>query len=143
MATLDRAIEIVVEADRNQQDKAGAPYILHPLRVMMSFETEKEMTVAVMHDVVEDSLWTAERLRDEGFSEEIVQAVACVTKVIGESYEQFAERTKTDELARRVKIADLEDNMDMRPIAELTGQDLERFHKYHRAWQTFSEGKMH
>ena len=138
MATLERAIEIAVEAHKGQKDKVGAPYILHPLRVMMSFNSEIEMTTAVLHDVIEDSEWTADKLRQEGFSEEIVEAVECVTKVEGETYEKFVQRSKTSPLARRVKIADLEDNMDMSRISNVTEQDLERLRRYHRAWQVLS-----
>ena len=140
MATLERAIQIAVEAHRGQKDKAGAPYILHPLRVMMSFNSEKEMTVAVLHDVIEDSDWTAEQLRDEGFSKEIILAVECVTKRKGESYEDFVERSKRNPIARKVKIADLEDNMNIFRIGKLTEDDLKRLERYHRAWQMLSKG---
>jgi (p)ppGpp synthase/HD superfamily hydrolase len=141
VSTLERAIQIAVEAHRGQKDKAGAPYILHPLRVMLSFDTETEMIVAVLHDVIEDSSWTASRLRAEGFSEEIVEAVECVTTVEGEPYEDFVDRAKSNPIARRVKIADLEDNMDVRRIADPGDKDGERLKKYHRTWKTLSRGQ--
>ena len=139
MATLERAIEIAVEAHKGQKDKAGASYILHPLRVMMSFDSEIEMTTAVLHDVIEDSSWTASRLRDEGFSEEIVESVLCVTKKEGESYEEFVERSKKNPLARKVKLADLEDNMNLSRISNITEKDLRRLKRYHRAWQVLND----
>jgi (p)ppGpp synthase/HD superfamily hydrolase len=133
-------IEIAAEAHKGQKDKAGAPpYILHPLRVMLRFDTEKEMTVAVLQDVVEDSSWTGEKLRREGFSEEIVEAVECVTKVEGESYEDFVQRSKSNSLARKVKIADLEDNMNLLRISELSGEVLQRQERYHRAWRVLAD----
>src|SRR4051812_31424399 len=118
MSTLERAIAIAAEAHAGQVDKAGAPYILHPLRVMLSVETTDERIVAVLHDVVEDCPgWTAERLRDEGFSTAVLRGVDAVTKRDGESYESFVVRAAADPLGRAVKIADLRDNMDLRRIA--------------------------
>ena len=107
MSTLERAIEIAMKAHKGQMDKAGAPYILHPLRVMMSLDSESEMIVGILHDVIEDSAWTAEQLREEGFSEEIIEALDCLTKREGESYEDFIDRAKLTPLSHRVKIADL------------------------------------
>ena len=77
---LERAIEIAVEARKGQLDKGGNPYILHPLRVMMSVDLELEKIVAVLHDVVEDSNWTFEALLAEGFSIEVIEALKSVTK---------------------------------------------------------------
>ena len=77
---LERAIEIAVEAHKGQLDKGGNPYILHPLRVMMSVDLELEKIVAVLHDVVEDSNWTFEALLAEGFSNEVIEALKSVTK---------------------------------------------------------------
>src|SRR5688572_12689020 len=112
MATLEDAIAIAAQAHRRQKDKAGAAYILHPLRLMMRMKTESEKIAAILHDVVEDTGWTIEMLRDQDFSEEVLEAVECLTKREGESYEEFIERAGTNPVARRVKIADLEDNMD-------------------------------
>jgi len=138
MSTLERAIEIAVQAHKGQTDKAGAPYILHPLRVMMSFSTETEMTVAVLHDVVEKSSWTISQLSDAGFSMEILQAVECVTRRDDESYADFLERNKTNPIGRRVRIADIEDKLDLRRFDDLTDTDLQRLQRYHRAWRVLS-----
>ena len=135
VATLEDAISIAAEAHRGQRDKAGAPYLLHPLRLMLRMDSEAAMAAAVLHDVVEDSGCTLERLRERGFSEEVVEAVACLTHRDGESYEEFVERLKANPLARRVKIADLEDNMNMLRIGQLGPKDLRRLEKYHRAWR--------
>ena len=89
---------------------------------------------AVMHDVVEDSDWTLERLRTEGFSEEVLEAIECLTHKDGESYDDFIERVRTNSVASRVKIADLEDNMNIRRISKLTSGDLQRLEKYHKVW---------
>ena len=123
IATLEDAILIAAEAHKGQTDKAGACYILHPLRMMMKMKTEAEMMTAILHDVIEDSVWTIEKLRDAGFPEEVLKAVEGVTNREGESYEQFIERAGRNPIARQVKIADLEDNMNMQRIKEIKPKD--------------------
>ncbi len=139
MATLERAILIAAQAHLGQLDKAGAPYILHPLRMMMRMESEVAMIAAALHDVVEDSDWTLERLRGEGFSEEVLKAVDCLTSREGESYDEFISRVRGSAIARQVKIADLEDNMNVKRIGEMTPKDLARIEKYHRAWRALTQ----
>jgi (p)ppGpp synthase/HD superfamily hydrolase len=139
MATLEKAIQIAAQAHEGQKDKSGAPYILHPLRMMMRMESETAMIAAVLHDVVEDSDWTLEQLRGEGFSEEVLQAVNCLTNRDGESYDDFIARVETNSVARQVKIADLEDNMNVKRIGEMSPKDLARIEKYHRAWRALTE----
>src|SRR5262252_164275 len=139
MATLERAILIAAQAHLGQRDKGGAPYILHPLRMMMRMESEAAMMAAVLHDVVEDSDWTLEQLRDEGFSEEVLQAVDCLTNRDGEGYDEFIARVRANAIASQVKIADLEDNMNVKRIGEMTPKDLARIDKYHRAWRALTQ----
>ena len=139
--TLEDAIALAVEAHRGQRDKAGQTYILHPLRVMMRLETEMERMVAVLHDVVEDSPWTLERLRGLGYPEEVLGALDCLTKREGETYEAFIERLLPNPLARRVKRADLEDNMDVRRLPAVTAKDAERLARYRAAWARLREAE--
>lgn len=139
MATLERAILIAAQAHLGQRDKAGAPYILHPLRMMMRMESEAAMIAAALHDVVEDSDWTLEQLRGEGFSEKVLQAVDCLTRRDSESYDEFIARVRANAIARQVKIADLEDNMNVKRIGEMTTKDMARIEKYHRAWRILTE----
>ena len=129
---LARAIEIAVQAHAGQTDKAGAPYILHPLRVMLSLEAEAERIVAVLHDVVEDCPgWTMDRLRDEGFSQDVLAALACVTKLSeDEDYPSFIDRCRQNPIARRVKRADLLDNLDVRRLPQIAEKDAVRLNKY-------------
>jgi (p)ppGpp synthase/HD superfamily hydrolase len=134
MALLERAIGIAVEAHRGQRDRSGAPYILHPLRVMGRVETTAQRIVAILHDVVEDTDWTFAELKSEGFPEQILAALHCVTKQEGEDYEDFVKRSASNRLARRVKLADLEDNMDLRRNRKVTAEDLPRLQKYVKAW---------
>jgi (p)ppGpp synthase/HD superfamily hydrolase len=135
MADIEEAIRIAVEAHRGQKDRAGAPYILHPLRMMFRMQTDAERMAAVLHDVVEDTGWTLDDLRAQGFAAEVVEAVDHLTRREGESYDEFVERAARHPVARRVKIADLEDNMDVRRTGEVTQQDTERLTRYHRAWR--------
>ena len=137
MSTLERAIEIATEAHRGQEDKAGNDYIQHPLRVMEAGKTINEKIVGVLHDVVEDTDWSFERLAEEGFSSKVIEALKCVTKLSEEEpYNEFIERVKVNPLAVAFKLNDLTDNMDIRRLNELTDKDFKRLQKYHKAyWQ--------
>ncbi|MNB57627.1 Bifunctional (p)ppGpp synthase/hydrolase relA [compost metagenome] len=131
--SLERAIAIAATAHAGQVDKGGAPYILHPLKVMLRMSTQEERIVAVLHDVVEDCGISLDDLRKEGFSEEILSAIESVTKVPGESYEDFVDRAAQNPIGRVVKLADLEENSDLSRIASPSWEDLERIEKYRRA----------
>ena len=134
MSTLDKAIAIAAEAHAGQVDKVGAPYILHPLRLMLRFEREEERMVAVLHDVVEDSVVTLADLRTAGFASAVIDALDCLTHRAELSYTDYVEQLSDNPLARRVKLADLEDNMDMRRLEVLTPKTLARLERYHNAW---------
>src|SRR5690349_3034085 len=138
MPTLEDAIALAVEAHRGQRDKSGEPYILHPLRVMFRCTGEIERIVAVLHDVIEDTGRTADDLRRLGYSQEILDALDCVTKREGETYEQFVRRAAPNPVARRVKLADLEDNMDLRRVKGLEDRDMDRLRRYVAAWRVLN-----
>ena len=136
MSTLQRAIEIATEAHQGQLDKAGRDYIGHPLRVMEMGKTEEEKIVGVLHDVIEDTDWTFERLAEEGFSNEVIAALRCVTKISeNENYDDFIDRVKKNPLAVAVKINDLTDNMDIRRLPYLSDKDVKRLKKYLKAYK--------
>jgi (p)ppGpp synthase/HD superfamily hydrolase len=136
MSTLQRAIEIATEAHKGQYDKAGNDYIGHPLRVMDMGRTEEEKIVGVLHDVVEDTEWTFAQLAAEGFSQEVIDALQCVTKLSeNENYDDFIERVKKNPLATAVKINDLSDNMDIRRLPYLSDKDVKRLKKYLKAYK--------
>jgi GTP diphosphokinase / guanosine-3',5'-bis(diphosphate) 3'-diphosphatase len=131
---LDAAIAIAAEAHKGQVDKSGRPYILHPLRVMDSVQSDDEKIVAVLHDVVEDSDWTLLALQEAGFPSHIVWAIDALTKKQGEDYRNFTERVSQNTIATVVKIADLRDNMDITRLPlPLTEKDHARLDKYARA----------
>ena len=129
---LERAIEIAVSAHKGVFDKGGNPYILHPLRVMMSLTTNDEKIVGVLHDVVEDSDdWNFEKLKAEGFSDTVLDGLRAVTKFSeDEDYDAFIQRGLNNNIGRAVKIADIRDNLDVTRIGELKDKDLKRLNKY-------------
>jgi len=134
-ATLERAIEIAARTHAGQVDKGGAPYILHPLRVMLRVAPGVQQIVAVLHDVVEDSdgRVTFEDLAREGFSAEVVEALRSVSKVEGESYADFVARAARNPVGKAVKLADLLENSDLSRIAQPGQKDVERLEKYRAA----------
>lgn len=133
-ATLEDAIALAVETHRGQVEKAGQPYCLHLLRVMFRLESEHERIAGVLHDLVEDTPYTLDDLREMGYPEPVIEVLDCVTRRDGEGYEEFIERIKPNPLARRVKVADLEDNMDLRRLPELSERDVARMNRCRRAW---------
>lgn len=132
---LERAIEIAAAAHRGQIDKAGQPYILHALRVMLACEGHSTPIVAVLHDVVEDTNWTLEALRAEGADDDILAALDAVTRRHDELYSDFIERAAQNVIGREVKIADLHDNLDLSRISSPTEADFARMDRYHAALQ--------
>ncbi len=130
MSTLERAIEIAARAHAGQVDKAGAPYILHPLRVMMSVRAPHEQMAAVLHDVIEDTDTTLADLEAEGFPGDVLDAIAALTKQKGESRLDAARRAAAHPIARIVKLADVSDNMDLSRLPNPAEADRERLRQY-------------
>lgn len=139
---LAKAIEIATEAHNGQTDKMGMPYIGHVMRVMQAGRTVEEKIVGVLHDLVEDTSWTFEQLAAEGFSEQVIEALRCVTKISDdEPYDSFIERVKANPLAVAVKINDLTDNMDIRRLNELSDWDIKRLRKYLNAYKSLTDNE--
>ena len=133
MANLERAIQISAAAHAGQTDKAGQPYVLHPLRVMLSVTSPQERMAAILHDVVEDTPMTFEDLAEEGFHKDVIDAVDTIralTKFDGESRIDAAHRAAQNPIARQVKLADVTDNMDMSRLPNPTGRDYARLGEY-------------
>lgn len=139
---LEDAVALAVEAHRGQKDKAGQPYILHPLRVMLRLDTEEARRVGILHDVVEDSTVTLDELRGRGYPERELAALDALTRrsAAGETYEAFIARVAANPLARVVKLADLEDNMDVRRLPTIDEVARERLERYRRAWVALRAG---
>ena len=130
MPTIERAIEIAANAHAGQRDKAGQPYIFHPLRVMFRVNGEHEQMAAVLHDVVEDTAITIDDLAREGFPSEVLRAIAALTKLPGETRLEAAARAAADPVARKVKLADNAENMDLSRIPNPTDKDYARCREY-------------
>lgn len=130
---LDKAIRISAKAHEGQKDKAGQPYILHPLRVMFSRKNDTERICAVLHDIIEDTDISIEYLRKESFSQEVLTALDALTKRANESYDDFIGRVIENKIACHVKLADLLDNMDLSRISNPIEEDYKRVKKYRKA----------
>ncbi|MEI6428405.1 MAG: HD domain-containing protein [Pseudanabaena sp. ELA607] len=127
---LATAITIATKAHQGQTDKAGQPYIQHPLTVMERVDSPEAKIVAVLHDTIEDSEVTIEDLIQAGFTSEIIDAVQAITKCPHESYEEYLDRVMSNPLAMTVKIADVSHNMDLSRIGNPTDVDYQRLARY-------------
>ena len=130
---IDIALAIARKAHAGQTDKAGVDYIQHPLYVASQVKTEQEKAVALLHDVLEDSDITAADLLAYGLSNEVVTAVQTLTKKKGQSYQDYLEKVKSNNLARVVKLADLKHNSDLSRLKSVSDTDRERVEKYKKA----------
>lgn len=128
-----KALEIAKKAHSGQFDKGGRPYIEHPMYVSSQFQDETLRTVALLHDVVEDSDYSFQDLEKEGFDKMIIDAVVAITKLEKETYSNYIIRLKNNKLARQVKIVDLKHNMQLNRISNPTKKDFCRIEKYKEA----------
>ena len=133
MSMLQTALEVALQVHKGQVDKAGQEYILHPIRVMLQMNTEFLKTIAVLHDVLEDSSWTENDLINAGISKEAVEQIKILTRLKHESYSTYLQRIAGSHAAMRVKLADLKDNMDLNRLDTITTKDFERNIKYQDA----------
>jgi len=136
---LEKAIEIAVKAHSGQVDKGGQPYILHPLRVMMKMNNDRDRIVAVLHDVLEDTDVTMASLSDLGFSADILGPLAILTRCPGEDYMKYIAWVAQNITAKRVKLADLDDNMDLGRLHIVEDKDWARWQKYRKAKEYLEE----
>jgi len=130
---LDRMLVLCTNAHHGQFDKGGCPYILHPLRVMSFLKTDDEelQCIALGHDVIEDTKTTYKDLREAGISERVITGIRALTKVPGETYEEYKERVFASKDAMTVKACDLRHNSDIRRLKGVTEKDIARIAKYH------------
>lgn len=132
-ATLDDAVLLAAQQFRGVQDKAGQPYILHCLRVMLMQTDDTTRQAAVLHDVVEDTDVTLDELRRQGFSEEVVTAVDALTHRDEDAYHEYVLRLADYPIAKSVKLADLQDNYRIDRVAYRPNQqsaDAVRIQRY-------------
>jgi len=131
---LNKMLVLATTRHAGQFDRGGNPYILHPLKVMYYLKSNDEelQCIALAHDLVEDTDTSYDELRDMGFTERVIQGIAALTKVPGETYDQYKDRVKANPDAIKVKMADLRHNTDIRRLKGVTEKDLARVEKYHR-----------
>lgn len=131
---LNKMLVLATTRHAGQFDRGGNPYILHPLKVMYYLKSNDEelQCIALAHDLVEDTDTTYDELRSMGFTERVIEGIAALTKLPGESYDQYKERVKANPDAIKVKMADLRHNTDIRRLKGVTEKDLARVEKYQR-----------
>jgi (p)ppGpp synthase/HD superfamily hydrolase len=131
---LNKMLVLATTRHAGQFDRGGNPYILHPLKVMYYLKSNDEelQCIALAHDLVEDTDTTYDELRSMGFTDRVIAGIAALTKLPGESYDQYKERVKANPDAIKVKMADLRHNTDIRRLKGVTEKDLARVEKYHR-----------
>lgn len=132
---LEKAEKLAREAHQGQKDKSGADYIGHPIRVSARCKSPKAKIAGLLHDTIEDTYVTAQTLKEAGFDDDIVDAVLTLTRQKDETYAEYIVRASQNEIAKEVKIADLEDNLDIRRLNDITEKDMLRIRKYLHSWR--------
>lgn len=134
-----KALKLCFEAHKDQTDKAGLPYVFHPFHVAEQMPNEKATIVALLHDVIEDTSYTLQDLRDMGFDEDVLSALALMTHDKSVLYMDYVARIKENALARTVKLADLRHNSDLTRLDDINEAALARVEKYNAAIRLLSE----
>lgn len=127
---LQTAVDLAISRHKGQTDKAGKPYIFHPLYVMNQMKTMRGKIVAVMHDIIEDTETTLEELKEIGFDDLTLDAIDALSRRKGESKDETLKRTLKNKIAIKVKIEDIKHNMDLSRLKEITQKDIERNNQY-------------
>jgi (p)ppGpp synthase/HD superfamily hydrolase len=138
---LNQMLVLATGAHADQYDKGGNPYILHPLKVMHYLKSEDEelQCIALGHDIIEDTNVTYADLRKAGFSDRIIDGIRTLTKVPGETYDEYKERVFENRDAMLVKMADLRHNTDIRRLKGVSEKDIARVAKYHMFYLEIQE----
>lgn len=130
-----KALKIMFEKHKDQVDKSGIPYAYHPLHVAEEMTDEDSTIVALLHDVVEDTDTTFEEVESYGFSQNVIDALKLLTHTNDVEYEDYIRNISTNDLARKVKLADLRHNMDTSRLNEITSKDIARYEKYKKSYE--------
>ena len=134
-----KAMEICYKAHKDQLDKSGIPYVFHPIHLAEQMQDEVSTVVALLHDVIEDTDYTLQDLRSEGFSSEAVEAIALMTHAKGVPYMDYVRKIKANPIARAVKLADLRHNSDTTRLDIVDEEALERCKRYREALDLLEE----
>ena len=135
------ALKLCFEAHKEQIDKGGMPYVFHPFHLAEQMKDEDTTTVALLHDVIEDTSYTLDDLRRFGFNEKVIEAIACMTHDDDVPYMEYVAKIKENPIARAVKLADLLHNSDLSRLDEITPYAIERANKYKEAILLLESGK--
>lgn len=128
-----RAMKLCFEAHREQRDKGGLPYVFHPFHLAEQMPDEDSTVVALLHDVMEDSDYTAADIRKMGFGDAVMDALALLTHDKAEPYMDYVARVRENPIARAVKLADLRHNSDLSRLDNVDEKALRRIEKYEEA----------
>lgn len=125
-----KAINLMFKKHKDQIDKSGIPYVFHPFHVAEQMDDEPTTIVALLHDIVEDTDVTFEELKELGFSDEVIDALKLMTHNKDIDYYDYVEMISKNPIARKVKIKDLEHNMDTTRLDKIEDKDVKRLEKY-------------
>jgi (p)ppGpp synthase/HD superfamily hydrolase len=131
---LSKMLLIATNAHHGQFDRGGMPYILHPMKVMHYIKSEDEelQCIALGHDVIEDTPVTYADFREAGMTDRIIEGIRALTKVPGQTYDEYKQGVFANVDAMKVKLADLRHNTDVRRLKGVSEKDVARMEKYHR-----------
>ena len=141
---IDQALLLTASRFEGIVDEDGQPYMLHCLRVMLSFTDPTLQIVGLMHDLIEDTPTTLDELTQLGFGTDIIDAIHLLTRTSEISYADYIIRLKPNEIARQVKLADLRDNSNVGRALYRTSRpenDLKQAGRYLVSYQ-FLEGRL-
>lgn len=130
-----KAIKLMFEKHKDQVDKSGMPYVFHPFHLAEQMDDEETTITALLHDIVEDTDTTFDDLRKLGFSDNVINALKLMTHDKNIDYFEYVKNISKNPIARKVKIKDLEHNMDTSRLDEVTDKDLERVKKYKKCYK--------
>ena len=134
-----KAMKLCFEAHKNQVDKSGIPYVFHPFHLAEQMTDENTIIVALLHDVIEDTDYTLDDLKKMKFPDEVCEALSYLTHDDSIPYLEYVKKIRENEIAKRVKLADLKHNSDLSRLDCVTKEDLLRIEKYKRAIKILEE----
>jgi GTP diphosphokinase / guanosine-3',5'-bis(diphosphate) 3'-diphosphatase len=142
---LSRMLHIATNAHHGQFDRGGQPYILHVLKVMHYLKSDDEELncIALGHDVIEDTKTTYAELREAGMTDRVIEGIRALTKLPGQTLEEYKAGVLDNPDAMRVKLCDLRHNSDIRRLKGITEKDIARMKKYHEFYLEITQKLEH
>ena len=134
-----KAMKLCFDAHKNQVDKSGMPYVFHPFHLAEQMTDERTTVAALLHDVMEDTEYALNDLRQMGFPEDVLAALILLTHDDAEGYLDYVKRIKDNPIARAVKLADLRHNSDLTRLDSVDEKALARIEKYRAAIRLLEE----